>query len=135
MLERFAVKQTTPEIVESVEKAMEENDSKYSLGDTNSYEWEFDVIDLDEIEVDENAFTAKSNVALYERRVAMERAQLTVGEGWPLIVIGENNHLVEGYVRFQMLNEQFEPDEIAVYRGYPQDEQSVDHKIIDQLEA
>lgn len=119
MKERFTVDEEELDIEQTVEEAFEDNDSIFSFSDIPNSTWESDVVNLNDITVEDDTFTAESNVALHERRVAVEQAQLTVGIGRPLIVFGEDNYLIEGYVRYYVLKDKFETTDIPIYRANP----------------
>lgn len=117
---RFRIDNNSPNIQQTVVEAIEENDSVFRLEDFeyfDEYDWAVETVPLDDIEIHEDVFTAKSNVALYEQKVAMETAQLKVGEGRPLVLLGEQNYLIDGYVRHRLLEDRFNASEAVVYRG------------------
>lgn len=92
--------------------------------DPSEFEWELDWIDINDVDAETQDHKEESNVALSERRQAVEKAQLTVGEGNPLVVVGEDNVLIEGYTRYNLVRDHFEESEVPVYRGVPTAEAS-----------
>lgn len=79
------------------------------------WEWEVQKIDVDEISV-EDSLKPSQNAAIEERSRAIARAQLTVGEARPLVVIGENNELVDGHSHLDYLLE-LDENSAVVYKG------------------
>lgn len=118
---RYELSNTIQEIKEDIEYIFEKNPTSRDI-EVESHDWEVEWVPIDEIDADSETHKEENNVALRERRVAVERAQLTVGEGNPLIVLGEENKLIEGYTRLELLREHFEEQQVPVYRGLEGDE-------------
>lgn len=81
----------------------------------DSWQWEFTVIQVSDITLDESTSPVQ-NAALKERDRAIARAKLTVGEAPPLVVITDENLLVDGHARVDFLQE-LDAEFAAVYRG------------------
>lgn len=115
---RYDLSESDSKIRNDVESIFEVNPVARDI-DTSEFEWELDWVDIDDVDAESEDHEESSNVALYERRVAVEKAQLTVGEGYPLVVVGEDNVLIEGYARFELLRNHFEESPVPVYRAVP----------------
>lgn len=124
-MHRYQLSEKEQEIQEDVEYIFDVNPVSREI-DTDNYEWEIDWVGLDEIDADAEDHQEESNVALYERRVAVEKAQLTVGEGNPVVVVGNDNTLIEGFTRFELLRDHFEESPIPVYRAVPTQDTEVE---------
>jgi hypothetical protein len=124
-MHRYELVKDDEQISNKVEHQFDVNPVSRDLN-ISGKEWEIDWVDLDEIDATSEDHPEQSNVALRERRVAVEKAQLTVGEGNPVVVAGEDNVLIEGYTRFKLLRDHFQESPVPVYRATPKTETSTD---------
>lgn len=124
-MHRYELSDKEEQIQEDVEHLFDVNPVSREI-DISEYNWEIDWVNLDELDVETESHKEQSNVALRERRVAVEKAQLTVGEGNPIIVVGEDNILIEGFTRYNLLRNHFEESPIPVYRAMPKAEVEAD---------
>lgn len=124
-MHRYELSDKEEQIRKDVEHLFDVNPVSRDI-DISEYGWEIDWVNLDDIDFETEDHEEQSNVALRERRVAVEKAQLTVGEGNPIIVVGEDNVLIEGFTRYNLLKEHFEESPIPVYRAMPTSEVEMD---------
>jgi hypothetical protein len=109
---------TQDDIQSHLEYIFDNNPTSRDELDLSNYDWELQSdVSLEDIDVEQEKHKEESNVALFERRRAVEKAQLTVGEGNPLVVVGDDNVLIEGYTRYQLLQNHFNEDTALVYKG------------------
>jgi hypothetical protein len=124
-MHRYELSDKEEQIRKDVEHLFDVNPVSRDI-DISEYDWEIDWVNLDDIDFETEDHEEQSNVALRERRVAVEKAQLTVGEGNPIIVVGNDNVLIEGFTRYNLLKNHFEESPIPVYRAMPTAEAEMD---------
>lgn len=113
---RFEIPDSEDQLIKMIENIFDANLVSQDIN-PSEFEWEIDWIDIDEVEVNPDNHIESSDIALNEMFATKEKVQLAVGEGYPLGVIGDENTLIEGYVRYNLLKDFFEEERVPVYRG------------------